>query len=1532
MTISQHAQLLAAHAQTTLTATTVSRCSASHLTEGPASFAQESIWLDEQMRFQGEKDNLSIYHMIYAFRVSSINNESHVVLSRLRSSLQLVIEKHTSLRSSFYMSHDQQNKLIQYICPLTSIDEIVVESWIKNDDDLFKIIADEETNQFHLDISKGRVFRCHLIRYFDRSSDDVLIFKLHHLVFDGTSETLFFNDLHEAYMTGQLAIVPNDTITYLDYARWERTLDMLDALSFWKENLKDYQMFELPYDHRLLTKARTGSGSTVVVKDFDEGILLTYASRQEVTLFQLCLAFYYTFLFKLTSSQDFIVGGLVANRIQPGLDSMIGMFVNLVPYRFQIEPRETFQELVRRVQHLCYDVVSHAYVPFQSISKLIGSENGISTTIDIETIQDRYPFDTDLELVHIDLPVRKTQFDLSLSFKHILSRNTIHCSFDYSTDVFESSTIETLAKRFHQLIKQILCDDQCPIYEFSLLLENEHQILRNLNPSMPMAQNTDCIHWEFAHRAQEHPQKIGILMEDQSLSYGEILHYSQQLALYLLTHCHVRPGDIVCQLVERSIEMVLGILAIWMCGAIYTPFSPREPASRLHSRISSLQARVLLVPTATRHFMEQTSDLTIVEVDQIGEQTNDISALDNVTVISEHLSHIVFTSGSTGEPKMVQLRHRNFVSYIHSCLIKPTDIILQHASVAFDSHIEEIMGPLISSAQLAILKPDPYHLDIDYFSTAIAQHQVTFLFPVPTLLIMLTNFVRSLSKDEQCNRLKTLRFLSCGGEKLYLVTVLDILPFLDAKCSIHNYYGPAECTLATLHYEVTGHEPQNSIGLPIGRPMANARVYILDEFLQKVSPGQIGEIVIGGHGVFAGYRNRDDLTQQVLIEHDGYTCYRTGDLGRLDTNNGQIEYLGRRDHQVKIRGQRIELDEIEHTIMRCSPNISNCIVLKITNASVDHLVAYIESSDENHSANDSDIRKFCIEHLSPFMVPSFFIVLDKFPLSQSGKIDRARLPPLNITDISKEQTIATSSMERQLSSIVAQAFDVSQTSLLNVNATFAQLGATSLGIVKVLALIRQQKLAGLHPVDIGILLDNPSVRKVAQALESLHFSDKEIAHAGTIAANVLMNGYEELRTSDSYELISEAPVKMFHSLLVICTVWLIHECLLCMALICSQSFLPLTCLIWLLGCISVSLITLKWLPSIIDTWWIRQLLVTAFGFAIPFTFEGDITTSTEHIYPRLVRWLGRNRIGQNVHSGTITNLLTIRRDLLDIGMNVMLGSDILFDDGNSAISIGDGSSLGNDCLIQAGAHIPSSTSVGSMTRVDSSSDFMQSNQVLVGIPARQTALFAAVQPVDNSSHQTIISYPIIQLIFIRFVSLILIFGIMHMTILPISIIIFSLIACILYSPKNKSFLLSSLTSTLVNDFNLCVGPFLGGTQWVNIVLNAFGATIHRTAIIADIDCIDDPHLIQIGPHVRISQRARVQAHTYEYRQSYMRPVIIGAHSHLMPNAFVLPGCHLDGNNTIYPCTLIMKGDKLPMHTNWQGSPARHFQSSCSFPQ
>ncbi|CAF1098711.1 unnamed protein product [Rotaria sordida] len=460
---------------------------------------------------------------------------------------------------------------------------------------------------------------------------------------------------------------------------------------------------------------------------------------------------------------------------------------------------------------------------------------------------------------------------------------------------------------------------------------------------------------------------------------------------------------------------------------------------------------------------------------------------------------------------------------------------------------------------------------------------------VPTTLIMLTNLLRSLPQVEQDRRLKSLRCIASGGEKLYLVTALDLLPFLDTKCVIRNYYGPAECVVASTCYVVTGNESQNRIGLPIGRPMAHAQIYILDEFLQELVPGQTGEIIIGGTGVFVGYRNQDKLTREVLIDYNGSRCYRTGDFGRLNAQSGQLEFLGRRDHQVKIRGQRIELDGIEQLILHFDSKISNCLVLKVSLASVDHLIAYVQCNDDQHSINDNEIRNFCQEHLPSFMVPSFFIVLDQFPLTHTGKIDRSRLPRPTADIVPNHQNEVLSSLERKLCYIFAQAFELSNPASLNVEATFAELGATSLGIIKALGLIRRQQLTDSHPIDIGTLLANPSVRLLAKALDS-SFSHDE--------------------------------------------------------------------------------------------------------------------------------------------------------------------------------------------------------------------------------------LFAKV-------------------------------------------------------PSETGF---------------------------------------------------------IDSHVRIDQRARVQAHTYEYRQLYLRPVSIGTRSHLMANALVLPGCHLDGNNTICPCTLIMKGDKLPMHTDWKGSPPSHCHSSLSFHQ
>jgi non-ribosomal peptide synthetase component F len=332
---------------------------------------------------------------------------------------------------------------------------------------------------------------------------------------------------------------------------------------------------------------------------------------------------------------------------------MIGMFANLIPYRLNIEPHETFYQLVKRVQHLCLVIYPHTCLPFQTITKLFHPAIDILTVLDFETItKNQYSLDHNIHMTQMNLPIKTTMFDLLISFKNDIVTNTCTCSFDYSLDVFDDSTIDILTRRFGLLIPQILENDQSLVYEFNLILENERQILHDLNP-ISLQQETDCIHWIFTDNAQRHPQKIAIIMEDQSLSYNETLYYAQQLAAHLKTRYHVNIGDIICQLVERSIEIILGILAIFMCGAVYTPLSPQISITQLHSYIYNLNAHLLLIHGPTRHHAVKDVDVIIVRSDLIIKQQIDLQVLDDISTTSNDLSHIVFTSGSTGEPKIV---------------------------------------------------------------------------------------------------------------------------------------------------------------------------------------------------------------------------------------------------------------------------------------------------------------------------------------------------------------------------------------------------------------------------------------------------------------------------------------------------------------------------------------------------------------------------------------------------------------------------------------------------------------------------------------------------------------------------------------------------------------------------------------------------------------------------------------------------------------------------------------------------------------
>ncbi|CAF4237929.1 unnamed protein product, partial [Adineta steineri] len=443
------------------------------------------------------------------------------------------------------------------------------------------------------------------------------------------------------------------------------------------------------------------------------------------------------------------------------------------------------------------------------------------------------------------------------------------------------------------------------------------------NTQMSFPSHLTCIHHEFVYQVMKHPQKLAVELDEQSLTYCELLYYVQVLSLTLINEYHVYPGEVMCQCVERSLSMVIGIMGIEMAGGVYCPLSPRDPQHRLHALTQQTQSRLVLVHYLTK--IKFDDDIISLDIDSIL-NINDIDkkGLSSVIVKGEEIAYIILTSGSTGTPKAVQVRHRNFIDCMHSLIyinsFNKDGTVVQMTRCSFDIHVQEILGTLLVGGTLVMLHPSGT-IDFDYLSKS--------------LLIIL-------------------------GEPFSVPLIGLIVKISITDCILWNLYGPAEATIgSTIHCVNVTNDIQS---IPIGRPFYNYRCMIMNKDLQPSVTGQDGELLVGGAGVFAGYLGRDDLTAKALVEIDGQLFYRTGDLVRMD-NDGLLHYQGRKDHQIKLHGQRIELGEIERCLLNIT-STSACVVMKWND---DHLVAYVQSSSH---INEEELREHCRSHLPPHMIPS----------------------------------------------------------------------------------------------------------------------------------------------------------------------------------------------------------------------------------------------------------------------------------------------------------------------------------------------------------------------------------------------------------------------------------------------------------------------------------------------------------------------------------------------------------------------------------
>lgn len=503
-------------------------------------------------------------------------------------------------------------------------------------------------------------------------------------------------------------------------------------------------------------------------------------------------------------------------------------------FHLHLDPNCNFAELLLRVAQISNDIKRHVHV---EQSTIFYQKNILNRTV-------LFPV-----LFHFGNAVSKQSlFDLSLTIDHNEDLNTIQCDIETSSHVFDQTTTEQLSQRFHLLSQQLLSLDhrQQPIYTFSIILPDEHKLLgqfHHRSDEISIQQSTTTIPQLFLDQVMKHPDKFAVTLDHVSLTYSELLTRVKQLCYGLKTKYDVEIGDIICQCMDRSIDMIVGILGIMMVGGIYVPLNPSDVSVRLQSFIDQIKPKLILVNAPS---MKQEVDARIVNLNEIVKDDDDGNKediLDVSSIQSDSISHIIFTSGSTGVPKGVEIRHRNFVSYMRTHEFDENDVILQLASCSFDVHIDEIVSSLCRGAHLVLLRSGG-HLDFDYLTKVIFDRRVTFIAPVPSWIDALCQY---LGKNAYANqRLKSVRWWFIGGEQLFSSTIQQLLPFVHSQCHVLNTYGPAEITETATSYRVPCDRLSQMISIPIGHPLRGYHIYLLDQYQQPVMPNQQGEIVIGG--------------------------------------------------------------------------------------------------------------------------------------------------------------------------------------------------------------------------------------------------------------------------------------------------------------------------------------------------------------------------------------------------------------------------------------------------------------------------------------------------------------------------------------------------------------------------------------------------------------------------------------------------------------------------------------------------------------
>ncbi|MEF9386894.1 non-ribosomal peptide synthase/polyketide synthase [Ralstonia solanacearum species complex bacterium KE056] len=1056
----------------------------------PLSFAQQRLWFLAQMEGGSEA-----YHIPVGLRLKGELDED-----ALRRALDRIVARHEALRTRFEV---QEGQAVQRVAPADvglTLDWVDLSAEEASEHQLGLLAEAEARAPF--DLEQGPLIRGRLVKLDEQ--EHVLLITMHHIVSDGWSQGVLARELgslYEAYRSGGKDPLPVLPIQYADYAVWQRRWlegeELQRQSTYWEQTLAGAPtLLSLPTDRARPAQQDYAGGSVEVV--FNETLsagLKRLSQRHGTTLFMTVLAGWSALLSRLSGQDEVVVGSPVANRTRSEVEGLIGFFVNTLALRVEVGGT-TVSELLDRVKARVLEAQAHQDLPFEQVVERVGPVRSLSHSpvfqaalswLNTEAVGLSLELEG-LTIEGVDAGQAAAKFDLTLELRE--TSEGLAGSLDYATALFDRATVERYLGYLHRLLAAMVENDSQKVSRIGLLGEDEREhLLESWNETKAAYPDASTIHGLFEAQVRRTPEAIAVEHEGQQVSYAELNARANRVA-HALIGLGVGPDVRVGLCAERSVELVIGLLGILKAGGGYVPLDPSYPQDRLAYMLEDSAPVAVLAQSNTR---EQLGKLSVPVLDlesplEEAEHDPQVEGLE-----PRHLAYVIYTSGSTGRPKGVMNEHRGVVNRLwwaqQTYRLDASDRVLQKTPFGFDVSVWELFWPLLAGARLVMARPEG-HKDPAYLAATIEQAGITTLHFVPSMLQLFLDQV-------EAGRCQGLRRILCSGEALpHVLQQRGLARFPQSE--LHNLYGPTEAAIDVTFWRCNAESHPGIV--PIGRPIANTQIYVLDVHQQPVPLGVTGEIYIGGIGVARGYLNRPELTAERFVANPFHgegreRMYRTGDLGRW-LPDGSLEYQGRSDAQVKLRGFRIELGEIEARLSQCAGVREAVVTMREDVPSEPRLVAYYVSGE---AVEVQALREQLQASLPEYMVPAAYVRLAHLPLTPNGKLDRKGLPAPD------GQAYASTAYEAPQGEVEIALAGIWQT-LLGVERVgrhddFFALGGHSLQAVRLMSLVEQ---AGWR-ADVSRLFLQPTLAGFSASIT--------VADAVDIPANRIESGCTRITPS-----------------------------------------------------------------------------------------------------------------------------------------------------------------------------------------------------------------------------------------------------------------------------------------------------------------------------------------------------------------------------------------------------------------------------------